>query len=176
MKKISKKGKQQIKKDEKTYEAVWDSKPHNCEECGKFLGDDFRNYEGRINNKSYYSHILTKARHPNFRNNIKNFNLLCPTCHQKWEFGNRVDMEITPDNKIIIQKLLEGDLDTDELILLYDFYMFARNPFMTKKASKILLELKKVLSQPNFEYLEGGWTNNDIENVYRNLVNILKNN
>ncbi len=109
IKPISKKGRNQIKLDESTYEEVWDNSPSKtCEECGTYLGEDFRDFEGRVNDKRFYSHILTKASFPEHRNNPNNFNLLCPKCHSYWENATKEQkekMNIWDNNKIIIKKL-----------------------------------------------------------------------
>jgi len=107
IKPISKKGKDQIKLDEATYQEVWDNSDCCCEECGTWLGDDFR-INGKVNNKSFYSHILGKGAFPEFRNDPRNFNLLCPSCHSNWEFwplDKKEKMNIWEGNQITIQML-----------------------------------------------------------------------
>jgi hypothetical protein len=111
IKPISKKGNSQVKEDEKTYEEVWESKLVKCcENCGVYLGEEFRNFEGKVRDKRMFSHILSKGAYPEMRNDIRNFNLLCPSCHDKWEFlslEKRKKMAIYVKNLEVIQILKE---------------------------------------------------------------------
>jgi hypothetical protein len=104
----SKKGAKQVKTDEQVYEEVWNRATVKCcENCGQYLGEDFRDFEGRVNDKRFYSHILTKGGKPEMRLDVDNFNLLCPDCHDEWEFGDQTKMNIWHKNKKTIQKLKE---------------------------------------------------------------------
>ena len=104
----SKKGLKQIKDDEKTYEIVHALKPCLCEECGAGLPIEFRNEEGKVNARFQYSHILSKGSHPEFRENVLNFNKLCLSCHTMWENGDKTSMKIYHKNCFIIDKLYES--------------------------------------------------------------------
>jgi hypothetical protein len=94
------------KHDEITYFEVFSNKLNECEECGATLPEEFHDEEGNINCIGQYSHILSKGAHPEFRNNAKNFNRLCPyPCHNKWEFGDRESMKIFKKNLITVMEL-----------------------------------------------------------------------
>lgn len=99
------KRREQIRKDEETYEQVFFNNPPFCEECHRKLNNIFRDEDGQVIARFQYSHILTKAAHPEFRNDPRNFNRLCFRCHQTWEFGDRVEMRIYPKNQETVQIL-----------------------------------------------------------------------
>lgn len=105
--KISQKTIETIQEDEAFYLKLWESRAHYCEECGTFLGNSFRNKEGKII-KYRYSHILGKKAYPEFRRNEKNINILCLDHHYQWDFGDKKSMKIYPNNQIIIQELLQN--------------------------------------------------------------------
>ena len=90
-----------------TYFAVFASKPHKCEECGKSLPSVFKDREGNINAIFQFSHILTKSAFPEFRHDQRNFNRLCFEHHQQWEFGERKTMKIYESNQLIIEQIRE---------------------------------------------------------------------
>lgn len=101
-----------LKKDRETYLQVFLNKPNYCEECGaelpdQFLANDnFCDNEQKINCIGQYSHILSKAAYPEFRNDWRNFNRLCPNpCHDRWEFHDKENMKIFKNNQIIIEQL-----------------------------------------------------------------------
>lgn len=99
------KRREQINKDEQTYEQVFNSKPPFCENCHRKLNDIFRDEDGMVIARYQYSHIITKGSEPRLRNNPKNFNRLCFLDHQKWEFGDRTEMKIYDKNQQIIEEL-----------------------------------------------------------------------
>jgi len=99
------KRKEQIRKDEETYEQVFKLNPPFCEECHRKLNNIFRDEEGNVIARFQYSHIMTKAAFPEFRNDPRNFNRLCMRCHGTWEFGDRVEMRIYPKNQEIVDQL-----------------------------------------------------------------------
>jgi len=103
-KETTKKRKETLIKDRETYLKVFNTKLSICEECGILLPDIFEE-DNRIVFIAQYSHILTKAAHPELRHEPENFNRLCLNCHQKWEFGNREIMNIYTENLKIIEKL-----------------------------------------------------------------------
>lgn len=108
IKPLTTKGVEMIKKDEEFYEKVWNSKEHNCEECDRFLGDEFRDDNGKVIDRFRYSHILPKGgRYGQFRHRLENMNLLCLDCHQEWEHGIKEDMKIYVKNIIIMEDLYE---------------------------------------------------------------------
>lgn len=67
--------------DEKFYESVWKSRLHYCENCGCFLGDSFKDKNGKIMNIYRYAHIIPKSTYPYLRHYPKNIKLLCLNCH-----------------------------------------------------------------------------------------------
>lgn len=85
-----------------TYFAVFASKPHKCEECGKPLPSIFKDKEGNINAIFQYSHILTKSAHSEYRHCSWNFQRLCLSCHQIYEFGNRKKMKTYLTSKQVV--------------------------------------------------------------------------
>ena len=99
------KRREQIRKDEETYEQVFNSRPHECEECGRGLSDVFRDENGMVVARWQYSHILSKAAFPEYRNDPRNMNRLCLDCHQRWEWKNRENMKIYEKNQLTIQEL-----------------------------------------------------------------------
>lgn len=99
------KRREQIRKDEETYEQVFNNNPNECEECGTQLPDQFRDDEGNVLARFQYSHIMTKKACPEFRNEPRNFNRFCFECHQTWEFGDRVEMKIYPKNQETVDQL-----------------------------------------------------------------------
>jgi hypothetical protein len=103
------KRREQIRKDEETYEQVFNSRPHECEECGRGLPDIFRDENGMVVARWQYSHIWGKGAFPEYRNNPKNLNRLCLEDHQIWEFGKREEMKIYDKNQLIIQELRDSE-------------------------------------------------------------------
>lgn len=99
------KRREQINKDEQTYEQVFNSKPPFCENCHRKLNDIFRDEDGMVIARYQYSHIITKGSEPRLRNNPKNFNRLCMNCHSLWEFSSRDTMRIYDKNQQIIEEL-----------------------------------------------------------------------
>jgi len=113
IKPITKKSLVKIRKDNETYKLVWMSRPHNCEECDVFLGDDFDDVNGKVIDRFRYSHILTKGAFPEHRHNIMNFNLLCLKCHEEWENGAKEKMSIWDKNERVIEKLKASTIKTN---------------------------------------------------------------
>ena len=99
------KRREQIRKDEETYEQVFYCKPPFCDNCHRKLNDIFRDENGMVIARYQYSHIVTKASEPRLRNNPKNMNRLCLNCHHIWEFGDRTTMRIYESNQKIIEQL-----------------------------------------------------------------------
>lgn len=92
--------------DKLTYMELWNTKPHYCEECNKFLGDHTAE-EAAKNHKYVFSHILKKGMYGLIRNDARNFNLLCFEHHNQWESANtRKTMNIWEKNKEIMMTLL----------------------------------------------------------------------
>lgn len=82
--------------NERFYRFVWDNKPHICEECFRPLN----NYSA-----TYVSHILTRGANPEIAHDPRNVNILCPSCHGRWENGDREGMRVYRKNRQIIEKL-----------------------------------------------------------------------
>lgn len=100
--------KDQVARDRETYLVVFFSRESVCEECGTPLPDEFSDENGNINCIGQYSHILSKGSHPEFRNDARNFNRLCPNpCHDRWEFHDKENMKIYAKNQLIIQQLYD---------------------------------------------------------------------
>lgn len=83
------------------YRAVWADRlkgedANSCEECGAYLFAYSANF---------ISHIVTKGANTALRSDIRNANILCLDCHNKWEFGSRVTMKIWAKNIETIQQL-----------------------------------------------------------------------
>lgn len=88
-------------KDLEVYSQIWNTKPHVCEECDSFLGNEPK--------KEFFSHILPKGKYPSLRHDLENFNLLCFDCHYKWEFLNKKGMKIYQLNLERIEVLKQKD-------------------------------------------------------------------
>lgn len=91
--------------DDQFYKKAWEisGEEHYCEEC---LLNGIETY--LINFSRYFiSHILGKGAHPVLRHHLKNFNLLCADCHNKYEHGKRSEMKIAIKNEPVIEQLLE---------------------------------------------------------------------
>jgi hypothetical protein len=95
--------------DAKFFLHLWKILPHYCEEClaqGKgeaaYLGDKLTH--------AYCSHKLVKKRYVCIRWLIRNINILCLSCHRKWETGNREGMKIYNEDELAGLRLLENNL------------------------------------------------------------------
>ena len=58
--------------------SIWDSRPHVCTNCGKYLGEEPRAH--------YFSHIKSKGAYPELRLDPNNCQLLCMECHFAFDF------------------------------------------------------------------------------------------
>lgn len=97
-----------LSKDREFYKLCFDTKLQICEECNAKLPNEFKDENGRLVAIYRYSHIITKKSAPEFRYNPMNINILCLTCHTKWETGNRKEMNIYENNMKIIEELKRG--------------------------------------------------------------------
>ncbi len=86
MKKISTKQRQILNQWHKLRLKIWDSRPHQCENCGVWLPEPPQ----AIN----FSHYLPKGLYKRLELLEQNVDLLCPKCHQQWEFGTKNEMRI----------------------------------------------------------------------------------
>lgn len=91
-------------KDEKFYEEIWNTRPHFCENCGKYLGKDFRK-NNRIISLFRYAHILPKSIYPYLRHYSDNLMLLCLNCHTEFDNSSK---EIKEKMKIFNLKKIEN--------------------------------------------------------------------
>ena len=66
------------------YKGIWNTRKHYCENCGKFLGNNFRNLKGNVI-LYRYAHIIPKSVYPYLRHYDKNIMLLCLDCHTKFD-------------------------------------------------------------------------------------------
>ena len=80
------------KEDAIFYEEIWKLRPHYCENCGKFLGNNFKNRKGQII-LYRYAHIIFKSIYPYLRHYDKNIMLLCLDCHTKFDQSQREIVE-----------------------------------------------------------------------------------
>lgn len=102
-----------IKEDEEFYETVFNSKPHECEECrlngiNTPLPNEFRDYEGKVNARWQYSHVVPKSITPkHLRHDPLNMNRLCLQHHEQWENGDSKSMKIYAKNKMNFPSYLQ---------------------------------------------------------------------
>ena len=83
-------------KDTEWYQAMWESRPHRCQECGVHLPHF---------SPMFVSHIITKGSYPSLRNHPENFMIYCSQCHQLWEFGERKKMKTYEEAMEIMDRL-----------------------------------------------------------------------
>lgn len=85
--------------NERFYRYCWSAYPHVCSECITPL----RQYSA-----VYVSHIISRGAAPEAAHDLRNVNILCFDCHNKWEHKTtRTSMRIYPSNQRIIEELLE---------------------------------------------------------------------
>ena len=63
------------------FREIWLERVHVCTHCGSKLPEPLK--------PIYFSHIKSKGAFPELRLEKGNIELVCPTCHQKYEFGSR---------------------------------------------------------------------------------------
>lgn len=63
------------------FKEIWAERPHICTHCGKVLLEPLK--------PIYFSHIKSKGAFPELRLVKSNIELVCPECHQEYEFGRR---------------------------------------------------------------------------------------
>lgn len=88
--KVSEKGK--IKKEEKAantkelhnwFKQLWQKVSHNCQSCGKYLGNEPLN--------TYFDHLLEKSKYPEHTFNEENIYICCLDCHNQKTNGFPTD-------------------------------------------------------------------------------------
>jgi 5-methylcytosine-specific restriction endonuclease McrA len=62
---------------------IWKKRPHECESCGRFLGNEALS--------SYFDHLLEKSTYPELRYKEENIFLVCVECHDKKTRGFPTD-------------------------------------------------------------------------------------
>ncbi len=82
--------------NERFYRWCWKMKPHYCEECMRPL-----HWYSAV----HVSHILTRGAHPDLAHDPRNINILCLSCHNRWENGYREGMRIYEGNKARAERL-----------------------------------------------------------------------
>lgn len=107
---VGNKRKNQIEKDEETYEEVFREKPYKCENCGAPLPTKFRDEEGKVIARFQYSHILSKGAWPQYRNKSWNIMKNCLSCHGEWDFGEKQQMPVYKKCKQLIISKTGRDL------------------------------------------------------------------
>jgi 5-methylcytosine-specific restriction endonuclease McrA len=93
MKHRSEKNQQDKTAERDAFAAIWKERDHVCAECEAQLSDPpmYANF----------SHILPKGRYNKLRAYPPNIDLLCVTCHARWEFsGERKNMKVYDAEKI----------------------------------------------------------------------------
>lgn len=76
-------------KDDALNKEIWDTRKHECFECGRWLAVS-------PPPKGYFSHVHSKGSRPDLRHEPRNIVLHCfPKCHRTWETGNRESMPRT---------------------------------------------------------------------------------
>ena len=80
------------KEDRDFYNKIWASRPHHCEECGTSLEAMVKANGDPISH--LFSHRHSKGARQDLRLDPQNMDLLCPSCHRQWEFGDRKSMDI----------------------------------------------------------------------------------
>lgn len=122
--KFSEKMKIMHERDKEFYKICWNTKPHYCKNCGKYLGDKFEeviiNKEGekeyRIINLYRYAHIIPKSIYPYLRHYIYNIFLLCLDCHTLFDNGTKEEvkkMKIYNEDLFDLLKQLHKKLKKD---------------------------------------------------------------
>lgn len=102
--KFSEKMKVMHEKDAIFYEKIWKKRLHYCENCGKYLGDTFRDIKGNII-VYRYAHIIPKSVYPYLRHYEYNILLLCLNCHTQFDNSPK---EIVEKMKCYDKEQIEG--------------------------------------------------------------------
>jgi len=92
-------------RDVEFYSSIWETRPHNCENCGAFLGNEPRTYN--------FHHLLPKAKYPEHRYDEWNIALLCADCHQQTEISVSKTPKLEQRKDILLRKLDSGKESTD---------------------------------------------------------------
>ena len=63
-----------IKTMQEFFISIWNKKPHICENCGKWLGNEPLSY--------MFDHLLEKSKHPELKYEEDNIMITCLECHE----------------------------------------------------------------------------------------------
>lgn len=100
-------------KDAIFYENIWKERKHYCENCNKWLGDNFKDKNGKII-VYRYAHIIPKSVYPYLRHNPNNIMLLCLACHTQFDNSPKEvveNMKCYDEQKINDLKKLHKELE-----------------------------------------------------------------
>lgn len=107
LKKFSNKMINKHEKDIMFYQKIWNKRQHYCENCGKWLGDNFKDLNGNVIIYRY-AHIIPKAIYPYLRHYEDNILLLCLNCHTNFDnLPQDIVQTMNCYDEKIIQKLKE---------------------------------------------------------------------
>ena len=85
-----------VSANDKFYHYCWSHGYGLCENCNLQLNEY---------NAVFISHILSRSSHPEMAHDPRNHNILCGSCHHKWESTTNFEMMIFLHNQIIIKEL-----------------------------------------------------------------------
>ena len=98
IKKISSKQRQILNKWHKLRLKIWDTRRHECENCGTWLLEPPQ----PIN----FSHYMPKGKYKKLELVEQNIDLLCTKCHQQWEYGDKTTMRIyDPEREAYLKRM-----------------------------------------------------------------------
>jgi len=102
IKKISTKQRKILNQWHKLRLKIWDSRPHQCENCGAWLPEPPQ--------PENFSHYLPKGLYKKLELTEQNIDLLCRKCHDQWEYRDKTTMRIYDLERIAYLKRLDKEL------------------------------------------------------------------
>lgn len=84
--------KEQSDKQKQLFYNIWESNPHRCQSCNKFLGNEIKTY--------FFDHLLEKSKYKDLRYNEDNIFICCMDCHELKTMGNPTVKHQEAINKI----------------------------------------------------------------------------
>jgi len=75
---------QQIQQMRDFFLSIWKRRLHNCENCGKWLGNEPLSY--------MFDHLLEKSKYPELKYEKENIMLVCLECHDNKTRGNLTNL------------------------------------------------------------------------------------